>query len=56
MTSVYSLEPLGVWPDFSASIASLGAAGIGAGFFPGPFFDKVLTAPKTSSGVDDLPQ
>lgn len=61
MTSVHSLESLGVWPDFSASVASLGAAGfgvagVGTRFFPWPFFDKILTAPKTSSAVDDIPQ
>lgn len=62
-TSVYSLEPLGIWPYFIAPTASSGAAGfdaagvagVGAGFFPG-HMTNVSLHHRTSCGDDNLPQ
>lgn len=51
-TSVHSLEPLDSWPNFSATAASLGAAGVaevvgvGPGFFPEYMFDKFSVVPQ----------
>lgn len=65
-TSAHSLKPLEVWPDLSATAASLsaanlgvtgaaGVAGFGTGFFPGPPFDKCPAAPQDQQlGGDSL--